>query len=98
MASPEADPEKILLRLTAVSLAVQGLIEVLARRGQIDLVDLRHMRDFGLRLAADFHDQTDSEVQVSGHRIADAVNAFWDTLDAPSAHSPGRERGVEHEQ
>ena len=92
--APSADPEVTLLRLTAVSLAVQGLIEVLARRGQIDLVDLRHMRDFGLRLAADFHDQTDSEVQVSGHRIADAVNAFWDNLDAPSAQSPGRERGV----
>ena len=94
MASSGFHREQTLIRLTAVSLAVQGLIEVLARRGQIDLVDLRQMREFSLQLAADFQDQEDSEVQVDGHRIEDAVNAFWDTLDAPSAQSPGRERGV----
>ncbi len=51
MVSARLDPEVMLARQTAISLALQALIERLLPKGQLSPADLVQMREFGLRLA-----------------------------------------------
>ena len=84
MRSAGSDPEALLTRLSAVSLAVQALIERLIQSGKLEPSDLVQMREFGLELADQMQAVGNSHVQVSGARVEDEVRAFWEPLGVPA--------------
>jgi hypothetical protein len=85
MKSNGATPEHMLARQTAISLAVQALIERLLVTGRLDPTDLVAMREFGLQLADGLRADGNSALQVAGARVESEVRAFWDALGVPAA-------------
>lgn len=83
MASPGTDPETMLARTTAVSLALQALVERLLRAGVLDAGDLSGMRQLGLDLAADMRAHGATGAQVGADRLEREVMAWWKLLGAP---------------
>ena len=83
MASPGADPETMLTRTTAVSLALQALIERLLVAGVLDARDLSGMRQLGLDLAADMRAHGATGAQIGADRLEREVTAWWKLLGAP---------------
>jgi hypothetical protein len=79
-----ANLESLLARQTAVSLAVQALIERLLVTGKLDPADLISMREFGLQLADGLRMDGNSAVQIAGERVEEEVRAFWDPLGVPA--------------
>ena len=85
MASPGTDLETLLARHTAVSLAVQALIERLARGSILGLSDLVELREFGLRLADQLKQHGSTGAQVGGDRLDKEIRAWWDPMGVPAS-------------
>ena len=85
MPSRGSDPESMLARQTAISLAVQALIERLLVTGRLNPTDLVTMREFGLQLADGMRAESNSAMQVAGERVEAEVRAFWDVLGVPAS-------------
>ena len=83
MASPGADLETMLARTTAVSLALQSLIERLLLAGVLDVRDLSGMQQLGLDLAADMRAHGATGAQIGADRLEREVTAWWKLLGAP---------------
>ncbi len=98
MISAGADPEAMLARQTAISLALQALVERLLVTGQIQPTDLVEMREVGLQLADGLRADGNSAVQIAADRVDAEVRAFWDVLgvparmDRPRSTSPAPDR------
>ena len=84
MASPGNDPEMLLARHTAVSLAVQALIERLVLSGTLTPPDLVQLREFGLQLADQLKQHGSSGAQVGGIRLDAEIRAWWDPIGVPA--------------
>ena len=84
MASPGIDPEMLLARHTAVSLAVQALIERLVLSGILTPSDLVQLREFGLQLADQLKQHGSSGAQVGGNRLDAEIRAWWEPIGVPA--------------
>ena len=91
MTSPGADPERMLARLTALSLVVQGLLERLILNGTLELVDLDGIRKFALDLTSDLQAHSATDAQVGGARTAAEVDAFFEAMDYIKGGADGRD-------
>ena len=76
MASPCTDPEMLLARHAAVSLALQALIERLLLAGVLAPPDLVQLREFGLQLADQLKQHGSSSAQVGGDRLDAEIRAW----------------------
>ena len=87
MASPGTDLEAMLARTTAVSLALQALVERLLLAEVLKPDDLLEMRRFGLELADDMRAHGSTGAQVGAARLELEIVAWWDATGAPNIHA-----------
>ncbi len=85
MASLGTDPETLLARNTAVSLAVQALIERLLLAGVLTPPDLVQLREFGLQWADQLKEYGSTEAQVSSGRLDAEIREWWDPMGVPAS-------------
>lgn len=85
MASPGTDLEALLARHTAVSLAVQALIEHLLASGVLTPPDLLQLREFGLQVADDLQAYGATGAQVGGARLDAEIRAWWHPMGVPAS-------------
>lgn len=80
MASPGADPERMLARLTVVSVALHGLLERLILSGTLDLADLGQIKQFAHELAIDLQAYGSTSAQVDGSLVAEEIDDFFGAM------------------
>ena len=83
MSSPGADPERMLARLTALGLIMQGLLERLILSGKMDASDLDGIRRFALDLTDDLKAHSGTDAQIGGARTEEEINAFFEVVGYP---------------
>lgn len=91
MASPGADPEQLLIRLSTVSVVLHGLLARLTARGLLAPADVAEIEMFALALARDLRDHTASGPQVAGSRMEQDVHSFFSALMPDDEAQPGSE-------
>lgn len=89
MGSPGTDPEAMLARLTAVSLATQALVGRLVHAGVLTQADLRAMRQVGLDLVAGLRAHGATGPQVGADRLEREITAWWDVAGTPGLAADG---------
>ena len=88
MASPGTDPEHLLMRLTTVSVVLQGLLARLTAKGLLAPAEVAEIELFALDLAHDLRDHAASGPQVAGAWLEQDVRSFFAALlpdDGPEA-------------
>lgn len=93
MASPGANPEHLLMRLTTVSVVLQGLLARLTARGLLAATDVAEIELFALDLARDLRDHAASGPQVAGARLEQDVRSFFAALLPDEGPGAGAEEG-----
>ena len=91
MASPNADLEHLLIRLSTVSVVLHGLLAHLTAIGLLAPADVADIERFALALARDFQDHTASGPQVAGSRMEQDVHSFFSVLMPDDDARPGAE-------
>lgn len=92
MASPGADPEHLLLRLTTIAAVQHGLLDRLVAKGLLTPADLAAIEGVALDLARDLRDLAASGPQVAGARLEADVRAYFSAIAPDAGPDAGAER------
>lgn len=92
MTFPGANPEHLLLRLTTVSVVLQGLLARLTAKGLLAPAEVAEIELFALDLACDLRDHAASGPQVAGARLEEDVHSFFAALLPDNEAEKGSKR------
>ncbi len=84
MAALDTDSETLLARHTAVSLAVQALVERLLLASVLTPRDLVQLREFGLQWADHLKQYGSTGIQIDGDRLDAEIREWWDPMGVPA--------------
>jgi hypothetical protein len=91
MPSPGASLENLLLRHSALSVIVQGLMDTLLTKGLLDQTDILAVRRYAMDLSRDLLDASSAEARAAGVRLGEEVEAFLHVVVGSDVQSDGDE-------